>query len=139
MSELRADIEHVFWQDELLAMICRSSFSPARTEFLTPPAFNQQVGFIVYPRGGVIQPHTHARHERRIVGMSEVVVVRSGRMEAAFYNANRELVTKKMVEAGDVLLLVGGGHGFRMFEDTVLLEVKQGPFIEAGDKEHYES
>jgi hypothetical protein len=24
--------------------------------------------------------------------------------------------------------MIGGGHGFRMLEDTVLLEIKQGPY-----------
>jgi len=31
--------------------------------------------------------------------------------------------------------LVGGGHGFRMQEDTVLLEIKQGPYLGLGEKE----
>ena len=28
------------------------------------------------------------------------------------------------------MLILSGGHGFRMHADTVLLEIKQGPFIE---------
>jgi hypothetical protein len=31
------------------------------------------------------------------------------------------------VRSLDLKLMVGGGHGFRMLEDTVLLEFKQGP------------
>ena len=35
---------------------------------------------------------------------------------------------------GDIVLLLGGAHGFRMLEDTVLFEVKQGPYIPKKDK-----
>jgi hypothetical protein len=30
--------------------------------------------------------------------------------------------------------MVGGGHGFRMLENTVLLEVKQGPYTGIDEK-----
>jgi hypothetical protein len=33
--------------------------------------------------------------------------------------------------------MVGGGHGFHMLEDTVLLEVKQGPYTGIDEKEHF--
>jgi hypothetical protein len=42
-------------------------------------------------------------------------------------------VASRELAAGSIVLLLGGGHGFRMMEDTVLFEVKQGPY--AGDKD----
>jgi len=41
------------------------------------------------------------------------------------------------VSAGDVVLMVGGGHGFRMLEDTLFLEVKQGPYLDREEKERF--
>jgi hypothetical protein len=38
---------------------------------------------------------------------------------------------------GDVVVLLDGGHGFRMLEDTVLLEIKQGPYSGLGEKEQF--
>jgi hypothetical protein len=35
------------------------------------------------------------------------------------------------------MIMVGGGHGFRMTEDTVLLEVKQGPYPGVQEKERF--
>ena len=35
------------------------------------------------------------------------------------------------------MLMVGGGHGFRMLEDTVFLEVKQGPYTGLDEKERF--
>ena len=44
------------------------------------------------------------------------------------YDDDRDVVATHELGAGDVILMVGGGHGFRMLEDTTLLEVKQGPY-----------
>jgi hypothetical protein len=35
------------------------------------------------------------------------------------------------------MLMVAGGHGFRMLEDTVILEVKQGPYTGEDEKERF--
>ena len=110
---------------------------PDRTTFLTPPEFKQQVGFVVYPKGGQIAPHVHRPLERRLVGTSEVLVVRQGHCEIDIYNDKRELVATRELRCGDIMLMVGGGHGFRMLEDTVFLEVKQGPYIGLDEKERF--
>ncbi len=123
------------WGGRPLASIIRHDQAPGRTEFLTPPDLNQQVGFIVYPKGGVVKRHLHRPVERRLVGNSEVLLVRSGHCELEIYNGQHELVATRELHAGDLVLLMGGGHGFRMLEDTVLLEVKLGPYAGPEEKE----
>ena len=39
----------------------------------------------------------------------------------------------RILNAGDVILLAAGGHGFEMLEDSEIIEVKQGPY--AGDQD----
>ncbi len=136
-SSVEDGVEHIFWQDQPLAYIIRASMVPDKTTFLTPPEFKQQVGFVVYGKGGEVPRHIHLNLERNLVGTSEVLVVRQGHCEMDIYNAERELVTTRELHAGDVILLLGGGHGFRMLEDTVLLEIKQGPFLPAKEKERF--
>ena len=47
-------------------------------------------------------------------------------------------VTTRVLGAGDIVIAVNGGHGFRVLEDLVLLEVKQGPYPGGGaDKERF--
>ncbi len=111
--------------------------NPATTTFVTPAEFKQQVGFVVYPAGGEIHRHCHRNLERHLVGTSEVLVVRRGRCEMDIYNDRRELVATRELRRGDLMLMVGGGHGFRMLEDTVLLEVKQGPYTGEDEKERF--
>ena len=43
-----------------------------------------------------------------------------------------------MLEEGDVILLAGGGHGFEILEETVMIEIKQGPYAGDADKTRFE-
>jgi len=129
--------EIINWNDQPLAYILRPNPLPDKTTFITPPEFKQQVGFIVYPAGGVVKKHLHLPLERHLVGTSEVLVVQKGRCLADIYSDERELVATRELKAGDVMLMVGGGHGFRILEDTVFLEIKQGPFLPVAEKEHF--
>lgn len=130
-------IEIVDWQGQPLTYIIRGAYLPKQTTFVTPDDFKQQVGFVVYPAGGQIQPHLHRPLERHLIGTSEVLVLRQGRCIVDVYNNARELVASRELQAGDVMLMVDGGHGFRMLEDTVFLEVKQGPYTGIDEKERF--
>jgi hypothetical protein len=72
-----------------------------------------------------------------LVGTSEVLYLRQGRCEIDIYNNDHELVATRELRIGDLMLMVDGGHGFRMLEDTVFLEIKQGPFTGDDEKEHF--
>lgn len=130
-------IEHITCNGKPLAYIIRAEMNPERTTFLTPPEFTLQVGFVVYPAGGVITRHIHLPLERHIERTSELLVVKNGRCLIDIYADNRELVATRELQKGDIMLMVGGGHGFRMLEDTVLLEVKQGPYTGMDEKERF--
>jgi len=112
----------------VLAYIARSAGLPAATTFLTPVECNLQVGHVVYPAGGEIPRHAHLPVERRLVGTTEVLVIEQGRCEVDVYSGDRRLVATRELRRGDILISVGGGHRFRVLEDLVLLEVKQGPY-----------
>lgn len=120
-----------------LCYLIRSSFLPYETTFLTPPELKQQVGYVVYPAGSEIQRHVHRSIQRHLVGTSEVLIVKKGHCLIDIYNDDKELVATRDLYEGDIMLMVGGGHGFRMVEDTVLLEIKQGPYLGVDEKERF--
>jgi len=130
-------VEHICWGDKPLAYIIRADMAPDKTTFITPPEFKQQVGFVVYPAGGEVKRHLHLPLERHLIGTSEVLFIRQGYCLMDIYNDDRELVATRELRTGDVMLMVGGGHGFRMLEDTIFLEIKQGPFLPMTEKEHF--
>lgn len=123
--------------DAILCYIIDSGSLPVATEFVTPPDVTLQVGHIVHPQGYEIARHTHRLQERLISGTAEVLLVQRGRCEMDVYDNDRHLVATRELRAGDIVVLLGGGHGFRMLEDTVLLEIKQGPYQGLGEKEQF--
>ena len=127
-------IETIQSSGRTLAIIVRHGFQPNETTFVTEESMTQQVGFIVYQAGGEVPRHTHRRIERHLDNTAEVIIVRKGACEIDFYTDNQEPVATARAEAGDCIVLVAGDHGFRMIEDTVLLEVKQGPYPGCDEK-----
>ena len=131
------DIEEITDGTQILAYLIRRNVKPIQTTFITSPDARQQIGFVVYPKSGVIKRHRHLPHERRIFGMSEVLVVRSGQSKIDVYDKDNNLIATRDLYTGDVIVLLNGGHGFRILEDTVFLEVKQGPYLGTDDKEFF--
>ena len=130
-------IEHITWNDKPLAYIIRAEMNPEKTTFLTPLDFNLQLGFVVYPANGEVARHVHWPLERNIVGTSEVLIIKKGRCEIDVYSDDRELVATRELRTGDIMLMISGGHGFRMLEDTILIEIKQGPYTGMDEKERF--
>ena len=130
-------IEIISTGGQQLAYIVRGGHLPEATIFITPSSLKQQVGYVVYPAGGQIKRHTHRPLERHLIGTSEVLVVLKGRAEIDVYDDELALVATRELHSGDVMLMIGGGHGFRMLEDTVFLEIKQGPYTGLDEKEQF--
>jgi hypothetical protein len=66
-----------------------------------------------------------------------VLILKKGHCFIDIYNDARELVATRELFPGDIMLMVSGGHGFRMLEDTVFLEIKQGPYTGLDEKEGF--
>jgi mannose-6-phosphate isomerase-like protein (cupin superfamily) len=130
-------IEAITSDGLVLAYVARGGVPPETTTFLTPDDCNLQVGYVVYPAGGEIARHMHLPLERHVVGTAEVLLVERGRCQVDVYADNRQVVATRELRAGDILIAVAGGHGFRVLEDTVLLEVKQGPYLGEASKERF--
>jgi len=111
-----------------IALLVSAEFAPTATTFLTPPELDAQMGFVVYPAGGVVKRHRHPRREHRFESTPEALVVRSGRCVLQVYGEGDRLLASRELAAGDVALLLAGGHGITMLEPTVLLEVKTGSY-----------
>lgn len=130
-------IEEIRTRGTTLAYIVRREVSPDQTTFVTPEVLPFQIGFVVYGEGKEVPRHVHLPLERHISVTSEVVLVRSGRCQIDLFDESRDLVATRELREGDIVLLLSGGHGFRMDEDTVLFEVKQGPFTGLEEKQRF--
>lgn len=130
-------VETITRDDKPLCIIIRANPEPSVTTFYTPSAFNLQVGKVVYGANTEIPRHTHRPVTRTVTGTSEVIFVHRGKAILDIYDDDRQLVASRELGQGDVVALVSGGHGFRLLEDTILIEVKQGPYSGLQEKDRF--
>lgn len=123
---------------DLLAVIVRASFHKDGIEFFTPNDFSQQLAYMSHPAGKLIDPHTHNKVTREVHFTNEVLFIRKGKLRVDFYSHDKDYIKSRILEAGDVILLVGGGHGFEVIEELEMIEVKQGPYAGDMDKTRFD-
>ncbi len=131
-------IEHIAHAGKLVAIIIPSSFRGNGIEFFTPNEFSQQLAYMNRPAGYRISPHVHKPVPREVRHTLEVVFIRSGKVAIDFYNEGQEFLGQRVLGPGDAILLVSGGHGFKMLEPTEMIEVKQGPYAGEEDKTRFD-
>ena len=122
----------------LIAYIIRKDFTQPGINFLTEGSSSLQVGILNHPKSTKIDAHTHQIHPRTIEDTQEVLFLRRGRLRVDFYTDQRHYLESVIMEAGDMLVLVSGGHGFEALEDIDMVEVKTGPYMETKDKIRFE-
>ena len=132
-------IDRVLNEDKELALIIRRNFRKEGIEFFTPSNYSQQIGYMNRPNGYVIPPHVHNPVIREVQYTKEVLLIKTGRVRVDFYSEDQEYLESTILEAGDVILLAYGGHGFEMLEDSEIIEVKQGPYAGDHDKTRFEA
>lgn len=134
---MRPPVEHISWNDQHIATIIRHDYMPEKTTFISPDSYYQQLGFVVYPAGGEVVRHSHLPLQRHLTGTPETLMIRQGQAEVSLYAPDKSLLGTWTMEKGDIIQLVAGGHYFRCLEDTVFLEIKQGPYTGLIEKEPF--
>ena len=125
-------------QGKELALIIRHGFHKEEgIEFFTPSTYSQQLAYMSRPAGYIIAPHVHNPVLREVQFTKEVLFIKSGRLRVDFYHDDHVYLESIILNAGDVVLLAFGGHGFEMLEPTEIFEVKQGPYDENSDKTRF--
>ena len=98
--------------------------------FYSEPNEYLQVGTWSYAAGVQLPAHVHNRLPREVVRTQELILVRKGRLRATIFGEHSRAVAQVELQAGDLLILLSGGHGYEILEDgTQVLEVKNGPYL----------
>ena len=124
-------------KNKLLAMIIRNDYTCEGVDFITPNEYSQQVAYMHHPTGKVIDAHVHNLVHRNVVMTQEVLVIKKGKLRVDFYDDYEDYLESIVLESGDIILLVSGGHGFTVLEEVEMLEVKQGPYSGDMDKKRF--
>lgn len=141
--EVTQPVEYIFapadvdGSDGLLGIVIRKIADQVKEDeikFFTSKDISQQVGIMRRKRGHVIPPHIHGSANRIIHNVPETLLIQSGRVLVNFYTTTQQFVTGRILDPGDVVILLRGGHGFTILEDCQIYEVRQGPYLNSDDK-----
>jgi mannose-6-phosphate isomerase-like protein (cupin superfamily) len=127
-------IEEIAYKKELMAIIVRDNYNKPGVTFFTDNELSQQLAYMEHPSGKIIDPHVHKPVKREVLYTKEVLLIKSGKLKVDFYNDAQDYLESRVLNGGDVILLIKGGHGFEVLEDIRMIEVKQGPYAGEEDK-----
>ena len=132
-------IEKVLHKKKLFALIVRAKFRKmSGINFFTDNNATQQFGYMKHSKNYLIKPHLHKKRETKILTTSEVIILFKGILRVDFYDKKQKYLLSKKVYANDIIMLVNGGHGFKVLKDVEMMEVKQGPYSLIKDKKKFD-
>jgi hypothetical protein len=131
-------IERIEKDGSVLALIVSHRYDKPGITFFTPSDYSQQLAFLHHPTGHAIGAHVHNAVHREVQLTQETLFIRKGRLRIDFYDQAQNYLESRIVEGGDAVLLIHGGHGFEVLEDVEMFEVKQGPYAGDQDKTRFE-
>lgn len=118
-------------KDGVLYAILHNKYSwKEGLNFITPDEMFCQVGTFWYQEGKRCEPHRHICNDRPNDLTQECNIVIAGLVRVFLYDDNNQMFYSVVLTAGDLIVMVAGGHGFEILEpDTKIVECKNGPFI----------
>lgn len=122
------DIQEIKDKGQVVAIVWRKRLKAKGARFLTPQNYTLQVGLLEHPKGKKIPAHRHPNIKYNVGTTQEFLYIESGQVETTLYRDNWSVIRKLKLNAGDFILTVSGGHGFKVLKPARIIEIKQGPY-----------
>ena len=130
-------INKIIHKKKILAIIIKKYRSKKGITFFTNPKDTQQIGYMKHKKNHIIQPHTHKKKLKKIMYTTEVLIILKGSLKVDFYDDRKKYLFSKKITKGEIIMLMNGGHGFKVLKDLEMIEVKQGPYKLSYDKNKF--
>lgn len=130
-------IERIIYDNKEYAIVIRADHNEEGIDFLTDPAYSQQLAYMHHKDDKIIDAHYHNKVKRSVFMTQEVLVIRKGVLRVDFYNDDNAYIESVLLNEGDIILLISGGHGFKVIKEVEMVEVKQGPYLGDEDKTRF--
>lgn len=106
-------------------------------EFVSHDNDSLQLAVMHRQAGEKIAKHYHNPVKRELIGTAEVLLIKSGIIHVEIYSkAQRKIQTVTLTD-GDAIVLLAGGHSIHIVKETVMHEIKQGPYAGQNDKTYF--
>ena len=131
-------IKKIKHQGQILALIIKNfNKNKKGIKFFTPNNLSQQVAYMYHKKKHVIQPHLHKKRLKKIYDTNEVLIILDGKMKVDFFTTKKKYLKSEVLNKNNIIILMKGGHGFKIMKDCKFIEVKQGPYLADKDKERF--
>ena len=128
-------IEKVLHKKKLFAFIVRGKYrKKSGINFFTSRKATQQFGYMKHKKNYIIKPHQHNERLTKILSTTEVILLLKGILRVDFYDNKKKYLFSKIIKEKDIIMLIHGGHGFKVLKNIEMIEVKQGPYDLSNDK-----
>ncbi len=123
-----SQLQKIFDGEQLIAIVIPSDLEAEGVKFITPQDFPFQVGLLAHPAKTELRAHSHKKLKIETDIFQEILIIQKGKVEINLFGMENKPLKSVILNAGDSVLFVEGGHGVKMIEDARILEVKQGPY-----------
>lgn len=122
---------HISKSGKLIAIsISSNEFTANNEHYFSPSTEYLQLGINSYPAGSNVPPHYHNIREIQVKCVQEILYISKGTAKITLFDENNESMGNFELNSGDIVFFISGGHGIEFKDDTRLIEVKQGPYID---------
>lgn len=122
-------VEPIIDKQQLTAIVFRRKIPVKGVKFMTEDMNPFQVGLHARKKGISLSPHVHKLNKPLVINtIQEILFVQSGKIRVNLYQKCGRRLAQKILNQGDSILLMNGGHGVDFLEDSRIFEVKQGPY-----------
>lgn len=123
------NIKVIKYRNKICALVIRKKLKAKGVKFLTPRDYTLQLGLLEHPKGTILKDHIHNPEVKyKVDTTQEFLYVEKGKVRVSFFNPDWKLIGKEILNSGDFILHVSGGHGFEVLKKCRMIEVKQGPY-----------
>lgn len=108
---------------------------PPGVYFASEDGWPLQVAFLSHNAGGGCLPHHHPPVTRTMTGTPELLLVMGGSYRLDLFTAAGVPISSHQLGIGTMVMIQGGGHSVTaLVDESVMFEVKVGPYLGKHDK-----
>lgn len=121
-------METITHEGKILAMVFSKNLSTDAISFLTPRELPLQVGLLQWKGGKQVPFHFHNHFKYNVTTTHEILYIEKGNMDVIITDFQWNELRKLELTAGDMILLMDGGHSVMCHDGSRIWEIKQGPY-----------
>ncbi|MBT3690762.1 hypothetical protein HOG16_00790 [Candidatus Woesearchaeota archaeon] len=121
--------EKIFHNNQLLAIVVRDNFNEAGPTFFTEQEHGFQLAVHNVEKGKRYKAHISLPFKTlENLNPNKVYFMKKGKSKIDLYDNEGLSVGEMVLNQGDLILFISGGHGCDILDDSFMIELKQGPY-----------